>query len=887
MGLAAVPMFGAERKESQVGRYAILLDGESASAAIVIAASSSLPDTGDALSWAWSSNVTHSLLVDVERRAVEWRRWDRPGESRTLPIPSRNVPARLDSLLRGPSPERSATVITKAINLFSAIRDQIARSGGSSVDAIAAFNRLLFWAATDAEALSDLRQRPQLQKHLRDLPSTPAGSLVPENLALVDIGTTLSDFFAFDPETHLVLDPELLLRHASGYLFQEAHRVIARDDQAWLFPVAKNAPSGPLKRKDIHFTPPSLARLLTENAMMAMSLQRPRPSPMIVADPACGSGEFLLEAAHYSVLNGPLLLHGMDSSPESCEMARFALWWAVGNESLIIETDSLLEGTEWRTPNVVLMNPPFTSWEEMDDRQRAAVDKILGSKRHGRPDISLAFLFRALAEVQPGGVVASIVPASFLDSDFAAKVRRDIASSGKFHVRLIGHFKDLGYFREATVEPAFVVIQKSRDPDTAETETLFLEAERGYTDNAIRGLRRFTHGGNIKATSGWRLFSERLADREANWKPSARRSRRSRAEVAGIKTVGDLFDVRLGARVGDKKALMITRQELSDLPKSERRLFMPVADNVKDGRIIRSDYIFFPYDDRGQPLAPDEATLSELVPVFYDRKLNPARPSLEARRSHAKPWWFLARPRSWQKSQTPRLVSKAFGRRGDFAFDPETKYAVVQGVAWFLKREPETLSALGYAYLSLLNSAYFESLLAEYCPQVRGGQFNLSRKYVATVPLPDLSSKRESPVADGLATIGKQMADGDEFDARHLETLTGAVYGLPSRVQVGDPDATTIAKFIFLAHQCIKATQHCSRSDQIARHPSHKAIVSMGRAAVGLLLRDLQRSGGYWFTALYEITKESPVPSTDSGHVPKMIDAWLKWGKQHGYIPQE
>jgi hypothetical protein len=211
----------------------------------------------------------------------------------------------------------------------------------------------------------------------------------------------------------------------------------------------------------------------------------------------------------------------------------------------------------------------------------------------------------------------------------------------------------------------------------------------------------------------------------------------------------------------------------------------------------------------------------------------------------------------------------------------------VQGVAWFLKRDSEALSALGYAYLSLLNSGYFESLLAEFCPQVRGGQFNLSRKYVAPVPLPDLSSPHVGAIAEGLATVGKQMVDGDEFDAQHLETLTEAVYGLPSRVQVGDPDATIIARFIFLAHQCIKATQHCSRSDQIARHPSHKAIVAMGNAAVGLLLGDLQRSGGYWFTALYEITKQNPVPSTDRGHVPKMIDAWLDWGKQHGYIPQE
>jgi hypothetical protein len=40
---------------------------------------------------------------------------------------------------------------------------------------------------------------------------------------------------------------------------------------------------------------------------------------------------------------------------------------------------------------------------------------------------------------------------------------------------------------------------------------------------------------------------------------------------------------------------------------------------------------------------------------------------------------------------------------------------------------------------------------------------------------------------------------------------------------------------------------------------------------------------GRWFWALKSITREDPVPAGDRGSTPKMVDAWLSWGKQKGY----
>lgn len=35
---------------------------------------------------------------------------------------------------------------------------------------------------------------------------------------------------------------------------------------------------------------------------------------------------------------------------------------------------------------------------------------------------------------------------------------------------------------------------------------------------------------------------------------------------------------------------------------------------------------------------------------------------------------------------------------------------------------------------------------------------------------------------------------------------------------------------------------------------------------------------------LPEITGEDPVPVADRGDIIKMTDAWLSWGKEHGYL---
>jgi len=80
-------------------------------------------------------------------------------------------------------------------------------------------------------------------------------------------------------------------------------------------------------------------------------------------------------------------------------------------------------------------------------------------------------------------------------------------------------------------------------------------------------------------------------------------------------------------------------------------------------------------------------------------------------------------------------------------------------------------------------------------------------------------------------------------------------------------------------------TGYLSSATQIVLHPSYQRIIGMGPAVLPLIFHDLQETQEHdWFWALVAITGENPVDSNDEGNVPRMVEAWRRWGKEHGYL---
>jgi hypothetical protein len=91
-------------------------------------------------------------------------------------------------------------------------------------------------------------------------------------------------------------------------------------------------------------------------------------------------------------------------------------------------------------------------------------------------------------------------------------------------------------------------------------------------------------------------------------------------------------------------------------------------------------------------------------------------------------------------------------------------------------------------------------------------------------------------------------------------------------------------RFRRLAAEWKLQSRFLSNTAQMALLSSYQRIIGMGYPVVPLILQELEREPDQWFWALEAITEENPVPPDAAGNVAAMAQAWLRWGRQRGFI---
>lgn len=89
-----------------------------------------------------------------------------------------------------------------------------------------------------------------------------------------------------------------------------------------------------------------------------------------------------------------------------------------------------------------------------------------------------------------------------------------------------------------------------------------------------------------------------------------------------------------------------------------------------------------------------------------------------------------------------------------------------------------------------------------------------------------------------------------------------------------------------LASKLKEDFKYSSNMGAMVDHPAHKEIVEAGESVIKLILQDMQKDAWHWFITLWLITGEVVIKEEHRGIVPKMIDDWLEWGRENGYIPK-
>jgi hypothetical protein len=178
-------------------------------------------------------------------------------------------------------------------------------------------------------------------------------------------------------------------------------------------------------RLGIYYTPRWLADAITQT----LPLEALALSDLVVMDPACGSGTFLLSA--YNRLTG-LMPHnapldqqhdfarshlvGFDSDEFAVAVAKLSLLlhaMPAGNSWDVQARDVLQAGIPQSVaPTVIVSNPPWKNTRSVE------------GKRHELAD---DFLRTTLAAIKPGGFIGIVLPAAWLAGGTSRAARRELA----------------------------------------------------------------------------------------------------------------------------------------------------------------------------------------------------------------------------------------------------------------------------------------------------------------------------------------------------------------------------------------------------------------------------------------------------------------------------
>jgi len=587
-------------------------------------------------------------------------------------------------------------------------------------------------------------------------------------------------------------DLNLILRHSAGALFQEAQKeVIFFDSQMDLFGTF----SGSIATKNliyssIHYTPSYLARSIVENTLRTLNLNELQEIKIL--DPACGSAEFLIEVLKQlkeKNFQGTVKVQGYDSSETAINTSSFLLNFekrTVWGDKLSFDVkqvnDSLVE--DWENDyTIILMNPPFVSWEQLNDKtKREAVRLVLNDNFKGRPNQASAFFYKAIQHLAVGGTLGSVVPSSLFTLDAYLKLRNEVVET--VNIELLGKLGNF-VFEDALTDVSIFIGHKPKTANNVPT-LLWTRNEKGVVHDALRELRKMQYANeDSKNKIDFSIFKpNQFPVVEDNWKPVSFKEHNLIRDLKLFVTANKLsktsevFDVQQGIRTGNNDVFKISEWEYEALPSDEKQYFRPVIDNdsVSNGFLKTSLYTWYPYNHNGL-LINSEIEFSEKAPTFYNKIITHKEALSKRARKDENNWWHLSEHRAWQRTKKIKLISTEFGNSSSFAIDIKGNSVVERGYAWQPKQKLENNDY--YFYLSLFSSPFFDKLLSIYSKQLAGGKwYDLGKKHTKEIPIPNvhISEVKNNSAYGKMIELGKRLSEGDSYVKAVLDDVVTVYY---------------------------------------------------------------------------------------------------------------
>ncbi len=762
LGLLPINLFSSEPKNKF-----ILLNGGYGDFCIDID-----PDKSpiDYFSYAWSSNTKN--FVTLKEENVYLYNWLKEKEEKySVKTVEKNLSKFYNYLLKD-SYKSEFDITPFIIDIYRRLRVET----GEDQEGINAINQLLLILVA-IENENDFRninlKEWGVQESIVPLPN------------LINYIQTLKNGSKSVRGEKLMPNADLILRHSAGQLFQEAQKeAIFFNRQLGLF--GGYISDYNLKAKlysSLHYTPSFLARSIVEYSLSKLNLNE--KENIKILDPACGSSEFLLEVLKQLKslgYNNNVEIHGWDISETAVNISNFLLtyekreWGQKLSINIKKVANSLTE--EWDNDfDLILMNPPFLSWELMEKTDREIVSDILGESTRKKPNLASAFVYESVNHLKDEGIIGTVTPSSILLMDSYKKLRDNLKE--QLSLLLLGKLGNY-VFEDALTDVSILI---GRKPKTNRIPLLlWSKNEKGIITDAFRDLRKVNYDNipYIKENKAYNIYiPDKYPDKD-NWKVISYKEQELKKDLeklillGELKTVKDIFNVKQGIRTGNNKVFKISKDFYEQLPENERKYFRPAVDNdaIQKGQLKIVNYVWFPYSSDKRILINDKDELEQKVPTYYTQILNPNKQQLINRKKKVPYWWSLSDYAPRLLPTTNKLVSTEFGKSGSFAFDNKGEFVVERGNAWIPKKEFKNKNYY-YFYLSVFNSHFFEELLSIYSKQLAGGKwYDLGKKYTADIPIPEITEKLENSfVFEKLFHFGKQINNGEMFYFEIIDDL--------------------------------------------------------------------------------------------------------------------
>jgi methylase of polypeptide subunit release factors len=508
----------------------------------------------------------------------------------------------------------------------------------------------------------------------------------------------------------------------------------------------------PIKAGGVHYTPPSLATFIAQQAVTAL----PASSAVVrVLDPACGDGALLAAAARALPSARRVELCGFDRDSAAVQHAQARLTAVPANctvtidavdfiDAVLDETDAVSSARASRGAcrlagqfDLVIANPPYVRTQVLgtDAARRLAA----GFGLRGRVDLYHAFAVAMTTTLRSDGVLALLCSNRFLTT----KTGTDLRDVLRRQFEIVSIF-DLGDTRafDAAVLPAVVIARRH----AAGSECFPMAAI--YKDRAARAATRevtsvfdaLTGGAEGAVSVGGAFFDIRRGtvdprDPRRPWVPATTTDRWvSQVEAAAVMRFGDVAKVRVGVKTtADDVFIRGCWDDQAHVP--EAALLRPllthhVARRWAADAPVRT--ILYPYDlESPSRLALDLAQWPAAA-AYLDEH----RGRLAARtyvRASGRHWWEIwvpQRPSVWAQ---PKIVCPDISAAPKFFYD--TSGAVVNGDCYWMSVDDENLALLMLAIAnSSLGGAYYDAVCAN---RLYAGRRRYITQYVERFPIPD------------------------------------------------------------------------------------------------------------------------------------------------------